>query len=72
MPAFFWRTVHAVVNPARYGPDRSLGPWESPLKNAGILLGLVGIGILPLLFPLGLALIAAGMEFLWLASPGLV
>jgi hypothetical protein len=45
---------------------------EGTVRNAGILLGLAGIAILPLMIPLGLALLVSGMECIWLSSPGMV
>jgi hypothetical protein len=57
---------HSGLDRSRVFPEHR----EGAVRNAGILLGLAGIAILPLMIPLGLALIVSGMECIWLASPG--
>ncbi len=47
-------------------------PWQGYVRNIGIMMGFVGIATLPLMILPGVALLAAGMELLWLTSPGLV
>jgi hypothetical protein len=63
---------HGPLDPDLPRSRPYLGNWETNFRTAGILLGLAGLAILPLITLLGLILIVSGMEYLWLASPGLV
>jgi hypothetical protein len=58
--------------PELYRMDQSPMKWEKNFRTLGILLGLIGIAMLPVAMLFGLALLGSGMECIWLASPDLI
>jgi hypothetical protein len=72
MPAIIPEYDAAYAYPELYRSAFPPEVWERNLKNLGILVGLTGIAMLPIVMTLGLALIVSGMEFIWLASPDLL